>query len=45
MLTGLKMSSLPCKDLFYRADHNAKEGDHGIEIWRSWNKEMKYTNR
>ena len=25
MLTGLKMSSLPCKDLFYRADHNAKE--------------------
>ena len=26
MLTGLKVSSLACKCVFYRPDHDAKEG-------------------
>lgn len=28
MLTGLKVSSLPCKCVFNRPEHNAKEGPH-----------------
>ena len=27
MLTGLKFSSLACKYIFYRPEHNAKRGD------------------
>ena len=30
MLTGLKVSSMTCKSVFYRADLNAKAGAHGI---------------
>ena len=29
MLTGLKVSSFTCKCVFYRPEHNAKEGPHG----------------
>ena len=32
MLTGLKVSSLACKCVFYRREHNAKSGPHGTEI-------------
>ena len=32
MLTSLKVSSLACKCVFYRSEHNAKEGPHGIEF-------------
>ena len=32
MLTGLKVSSLTCKGLFYRPELNAKAGPHGIEF-------------
>ena len=31
MLTGLEVSSLTCKCVFYRPEHNAKE-HHGIEF-------------
>ena len=31
MLTGLKVSSLACKCIFYRQEHNAKGGGHEIE--------------
>ena len=29
MLAGLNMSSLACKYVFYRPEHNAKGGPHG----------------
>ena len=45
MLTGLKVSSLTCKSLLYRPEHNAEEGSFGLEFWRTWNTEMKYINR
>ena len=32
MLTGLKVSSLACKYIFYRPEHNAKGGPHGTEF-------------
>ena len=32
MLTGLKVSSLACKCVFYGSEHKAKEGPHGIEF-------------
>ena len=32
MLTGLKVSSLACKCVFYRPEHNDKEEPHGIEF-------------
>ena len=32
MLTGLKVSSLGRKCLFYRPEHNAKGGPHVIEF-------------
>ena len=32
MLTGLKVSSLACKCVFYKPEHNAKAGPHGIEF-------------
>ena len=32
MLTGLKMSSLACKCVFYRPEHNVKVVPHGIEF-------------
>ena len=44
-LTGLKVSSLACKCVFYRPGNNAKGGPHGTEFWRSRNVKMKYTNR
>ena len=44
MLIGLKVSSMACKYIFYRPEHNAKGGPHGTEFWRSWNAKMKYTN-
>ena len=28
MLTGLKVSSVACKCIFYRPEHSAKEGPH-----------------
>ena len=33
MLTGLQVSSLPCKYVFYGPEHNVKGGPHGIK----WN--------
>ena len=35
MSKGLKVSSLECNCIFYRPDHNAKEGPNGIEFWMS----------
>ena len=32
MLTGLKVSSLTCKCVFYRPELNAKAVAHGIEL-------------
>ena len=32
MLTGLKVPSLACKCVFYRPEHNAKRGPHGIAV-------------
>ena len=32
MLTDLKVSSLACKCVFCRPEHNVKEGPHGIEL-------------
>ena len=32
MLTGLKVLSLACKCVFYRPEHIAKGGLHGIEF-------------
>ena len=29
------LSSLACKCVFYRPEHNAQEGTHGIKFWRS----------
>ena len=31
-VTGLIKSSLACKCIFYRLEHNAKGGPHGIEF-------------
>ena len=45
MLAGLKASSLACEYEFYRTEHNAWEEPHIIEFLRSWNAEMKYTDR
>ena len=39
MLTGLKVSSLTCKCVFYRPEINAKGGPHGLE-----GLEIKHTN-
>ena len=44
MLTSIKVSSLACEYVFYRPEHNANGGPHGIEFWRSLNIENKYTN-
>ena len=44
MLTGLKVSSLACS-VFYRPEHNAKVGPHGIEFWRSWNIQTDWAQR
>ena len=38
MVTGLKVSSLTCKCVFYRPELNAKAGPHGIEFCKPWNK-------
>ena len=43
MLTGLNVSSFACKCVFYRPDSNAKGGPHKVELWRSWNTEIKHT--
>ena len=32
MLTGLKVSSLACKCVFYRPEQNAKGGPYGTEF-------------
>ena len=45
MLRGLKVSPLTCKFACYRPEHNVKGWPHGIEFWRSWRAEMKYSNR
>ena len=45
MLTGLKVSSLVFKCVFYRAEHNAKVGRHGAKFWRLWNPKMKYNGQ
>ena len=39
MLAGLKVSSLACKCVFYRTEHNAK----GTEFWMTWIAKIKYT--
>ena len=40
MLTGLKVSSLTCKCVFYRPKLNAKPEAHGIEFCKPWNMQM-----
>ena len=37
MLTGLKVSFLTCKWVFYRSELNAKAGPHGIEFCKPCN--------
>ena len=37
MLTGLKVSYLTFKCVFYRPELNAKAGAHGIEFCKPWN--------
>ena len=37
MLTGLKLSCLTCKPVFYRPEPNAKVRPHGIEFCNPWN--------
>ena len=41
MITGLKVSPLPCKCAFYKPEHNAKGGRHEIEYedqeMQKWN--------
>ena len=32
MLTSLKVSSLACKCVFYKPEHNAQWGPHNIEF-------------
>ena len=32
MLKDLKVSSLACKRVFYRSEHNAKGGPYGTEL-------------
>ena len=32
MLTDMKVSSLACKCVFYRPEHNAKGGPHGTKF-------------
>ena len=44
LLTSSEVSSLACKCVFYKPEHNAKWWSHEIEFWRSWNAKMKYTN-
>ena len=44
MLTGLKVSSLTCKCVFYRPEHNTKEGPHEIEFSSHYNAKMIYSN-
>ena len=44
MLTGFEASSLACKCVFHRPEHNAKGAPHGIEFLRPLNAKMKYTN-
>ena len=49
MLTGLKVSSLTCKCVFYRPELNVKTEPHGTEFCKPWKKiykwiELKYTN-
>ena len=47
MLTGMKVSSLAYKCIFYRPEHDAKGrwgSGKGTEFLRSWNGKVKYTN-
>ena len=37
MLTDLKVSSLTCKYVFYRPEHNVRVGTDGIESCKPWN--------
>ena len=37
MLTGLEVSSLTCKCVFYGPELNAKARPHGIEFSKPWN--------
>ena len=41
--TGLEISSLAWKYVFYRLKHKLRGGTHRIEFRRSWNAKMKYT--
>ena len=51
MLTGLKVSSLTSKCVFYRLELNAKAGPHGVEFCKPWNETcqwielMEYTRK
>ena len=45
MLKDLKVSSLACKRVFYRSEHNAKGGPYGTELSRSWKAEMNKTRK
>ena len=44
MLIGLKVSSLACKCVFYRPEHNANGKPHTIEFCSSRNVKMRFTN-
>ena len=44
MLTGLKVSTLSCKCVFYRPEHNAKGERNEIEFSRFSKAKMKYAN-
>ena len=45
MLTGLKVSSLPYKCVFYRPENNVNGGPEETEFRRSWYAKIDYTNR
>ena len=34
MFTGLKVSSLTCKCVFYSLEHNVKRGSHGTDLFK-----------
>ena len=44
MLTGLKVSSLVCKCVFYRPEYNTKEGPMKLNFEGLETTKMKYNN-
>ena len=43
MLTGLRVSSLVCKCMLYRPEHNTTGGRHGIEFLKSFERNQRKT--